>query len=108
MQSDTTAASLTNVFFHLASDRALCEKLQAELDTLSDLSHDRLREIKLLDAVINETLRLHPPVPSGTQRMSPPGGMTIGQRYIPGDVMLCIPPHALFRGKGDSSPDHGL
>lgn len=99
MQSDTTAATLTNIFFHLVSDQASYEKLQAELDALSDLSHDKLRDIKLLDAAINETLRLHPAVPSGTQRLSPPEGMTIGGRYIPGDVMLCIPSHALFRGK---------
>ncbi|OKP14021.1 Tryprostatin B 6-hydroxylase [Penicillium subrubescens] len=95
--SDTTAATLTNIFFHLVSDQALFKKLQAELDALPDLSHDKLREIKLLDAVINETLRLHPAVPSGTQRLSPPEGMTISGRYIPGNVMLCIPPHALFR-----------
>lgn len=104
MQSDTTAATLTNIFFHLVSDRPLYEKLQAELDALSDLSHDKLRDIKLLDAVINETLRLHPAVPSGTQRLSPPEGMTLGGRHIPGDVILCIPSHALFRGKSHLWP----
>lgn len=96
--SDTTAATLTSMFFHLASDRTLCEKLQAELDALPDLSYDSLRGAKLLEAVINETLRLHPAVPSGTQRKSPPEGMTIGNTYIPGDVFLCVPLHTLFRG----------
>ncbi|KAF3386264.1 hypothetical protein F1880_001608 [Penicillium rolfsii] len=107
--SDTTAATLTNIFFHIVSDQALYKKLQDELDALSDLSHDKLREIKLLDAVINETLRLHPAVPSGTQRLSPPEGMTISGKYVPGDVMLCIPSHALFRdGRVFARPDEFL
>lgn len=99
IHSDTTAATLTNIFFHLSADLTLYKKLQTELDALPDLSHDKLTGVKLLDAVINETLRLHPAVPSGTQRLSPPGGMTIGNTYIPGDVMVCIPSHTLFRGK---------
>ncbi|KAF5863921.1 hypothetical protein ETB97_009028 [Aspergillus alliaceus] len=95
--SDTTAATLTNVMFHLAADRKLYRALQAELDALPDLAYEKLQGVRLLDAVINETLRLHPAVPSGTQRMTPPEGMTIGNTYIPGDVMVCIPLHTLFR-----------
>ncbi|OQE44781.1 hypothetical protein PENCOP_c002G03928 [Penicillium coprophilum] len=95
--SDTTAAALTSLFFHLVSDRTLYKALQTELDALPSLSYDNLRSVKLLDGVINETLRLHPPVPSGTQRSTPPEGITIGNTYIPGDVRVCIPQHTLFR-----------
>lgn len=99
IQSDTTAATLTNIFFHLASDRTLYKALQTKLDALSSLSHDKLTGVKLLDAIINETLRLHPAVPSGTQRLTPPEGITIGNTYIPGNLMVCIPQHTLFRGE---------
>ncbi|OQE04404.1 hypothetical protein PENVUL_c033G10168 [Penicillium vulpinum] len=95
--SDTTAATLTNLFFHLASDRTLYKTLQTELDSLPSLSHDKLVGVKLLDAVINETLRLHPAVPSGMQRLTPPEGITIGSTYVPGNVMVCTPLHTLFR-----------
>ncbi|CAI7641908.1 unnamed protein product [Penicillium pancosmium] len=95
--SDTTAATLTNMFFHIASEPSLQTELQAELDALPDLSQDKMAGVKLLEAVINETLRLHPAVPSGTQRMTPPEGISIGDRYIPGDIMVCIPPHTMFR-----------
>ncbi|KAL3442746.1 cytochrome P450 monooxygenase [Aspergillus insuetus] len=95
--SDTTAATLTNLFFHLATDPVWQTKLQAELDALPDLSQEQLTKPKLLDALINETLRLHPAVPSGTQRTTPPEGLQIGDRYIPGDVMVCVPTHTLFR-----------
>lgn len=73
-------------------------ELQKELDVLSNLSQDKLVGLKVLEALINETLRLHPPVPSGTQRMTPSEGITIGDQYIPGDVMVCIPSHTIFRG----------
>ncbi|KAE8405503.1 cytochrome P450 [Aspergillus pseudonomiae] len=95
--SDTTAATLTNLFFHLAADHTWQTKLQTELDALPDLTQEKLTGAKTLDALINETLRLHPAVPSGTQRITPPEGLQIGDRYIPGDVMVCIPTHTLFR-----------
>ncbi|RAQ58915.1 cytochrome P450 oxidoreductase [Aspergillus flavus] len=95
--SDTTAATLTNLFFHLAADHTWQAKLQEELDALPDLTQEKVTGVKLLDALINETLRLHPAVPSGTQRLTPPEGLQIGDKYIPGDVMVCIPTHTLFR-----------
>ncbi|KAJ5772307.1 hypothetical protein N7520_002836 [Penicillium odoratum] len=95
--SDTTAASLTNVFFELAKDQSLQKALQAELDALPDLSTDQLTGLKFLDAIINETIRLHAVVPSGLQRVTPRGGLQIGDTYIPGDVMVAIPMHTLFR-----------
>ncbi|KAH8690164.1 putative cytochrome P450 oxidoreductase [Talaromyces proteolyticus] len=95
--SDTTAAIMTSLFFQLATDPQWQTKIQQELNTLSELTNDQLLGIKLLDALIYETLRLHPAVPSGTQRMTPPEGITIGDQYIPGDVMVCIPSHTMFR-----------
>lgn len=47
---------------------------------------------------MNETLRLHPAVPSGTQRLTPKEGLTVGDRYVPGDVMVCVPSYTVFRG----------
>ncbi|OGM40935.1 putative cytochrome P450 oxidoreductase [Aspergillus bombycis] len=95
--SDTTSATMTNMFFHLAKDHALYKTLQAELDALKDLTQESLKGVKLLEAVINETLRLHPAVPSGLQRLTPPEGLQINDTYIPGDVTVCIPMHTLFR-----------
>ncbi|KAL3462033.1 cytochrome P450 monooxygenase [Aspergillus heterothallicus] len=107
--SDTTAAVLTSVFYHLAADPILCKKLQNELDNLSEQSHDKLASASLLNAVINETLRLHPAVPSGTQRQTPPEGISIGSTHIPGDVMVCVPIHTVFRDERNfARPDEFL
>lgn len=96
---------MINMFFHFAKDQALYKTLQAELDALKDLTQESLKKVKLLEAVINETLRLHPAVPSGLQRLTPPEGLQINDTYIPGDVTVCIPMHALFRGEWISSTE---
>ncbi|KAI8952903.1 putative cytochrome P450 oxidoreductase [Xylaria longipes] len=95
--SDSTAATLTHIFFELAHHSDLVRVLQREFDALPDLTHDNLQTIDLLDAVINETLRLHPPVPSGTQRVTPPEGLRIGDRLIPGDVIVQVPSYTVLR-----------
>lgn len=53
--------------------------------------------VPLLDAVINETMRLHPPVPSGTQRVTPPEGLWIKDRFIPGNTIVQVPSYTVFR-----------
>ncbi|KAJ5100598.1 cytochrome P450 [Penicillium angulare] len=95
--SDTAAATLSNIFFQIAKDPALQDSLRAELNEHSDLTAEQLAGLKLLNATINETIRLHPVVPSGMQRMTPPEGLQIGNTYIPGDVMVAMPMHTLFR-----------
>ena len=76
----------------------MVRQLQKELDAVNDFSYEKLAGVKTLNAVIDETLRMHPPVPSGAQRVTPKDGMSIGDTYIPGDVLVQVPWHNAFRG----------
>lgn len=96
--SDSVAATITHLFFQLSQDPDLVRLLQNEFDALPDLTHDNLQTVELLDAVIYETLRLHPAVPSGTQRVTPPDGLRIGNKHIPGNVIVQVPSYTVFRG----------
>lgn len=99
ISSDTTSTTLSHLWFHLGSNKALVRKLQNEIDALQELNDDTISKIDLLDAAIHETLRLHPVVPSGLQRLTPPEGMTIGETYIPGNTIVQVPLYTLFRGQ---------
>lgn len=111
--SDTTAASLTCLFYQLALYPDCAKKLQQEVDELfaaeaGEVTVGALTKLQYLDAVINETLRLHPPVPSGVQRMTPPEGLRIGDTFVPGNTIVQVPSHTMFRGGCSSSYRNSL
>ncbi|KAJ1302922.1 hypothetical protein OPQ81_003220 [Rhizoctonia solani] len=64
---DTTAATLTFAVYMLAENPAIMAKLRGEvlgrLGTSNYPTSDDFKEMKYLRAVLNETLRLFPPVP---------------------------------------------
>jgi tryprostatin B 6-hydroxylase len=97
--SDTTAATLTFLFYHLAKDPSQVEKLRAELEPLLDgksrLNSKDVSKAQHLNGVIQETLRLHPAIPSGFPRLTPPGGVTISGTYIPGGTTVVLPVYAM-------------
>ena len=96
--SDTTAATLSYVFYHLAKDPSQLEKLRGELKG-NDLSVQSVRDLNHLNGVINEALRLHPPVPSGVLRLTSDEGLHVGDHYIPPNVTVGIPTWVLSRCK---------
>ncbi|KAK4550276.1 hypothetical protein LTR36_003243 [Oleoguttula mirabilis] len=99
---DTIAATLTCLFFQLAEAPECLATLQQEIDDAFNKSDNAdsadLWKLPYLDAVINETLRLHPPVPSGVQRMTPTEGFQIGDTFIPGDCIVQVPTYTMHRG----------
>ncbi|KAK2778748.1 hypothetical protein FQN52_005483 [Onygenales sp. PD_12] len=95
--SDTTAAALTYVFYHLARDPTHVDIIRKELQQVSGLSNNDLKDLPHLSGVINEALRLHPAVPSGLQRQTPAEGLQVGDHFIPGSVNVLIPAAVIGR-----------
>ncbi|KAH8810085.1 cytochrome P450 [Flagelloscypha sp. PMI_526] len=100
--SDTTSSLLTNMLCYLLRNPHYMEELTSRLDTLfpdgdTDWSPDKVKTIPLLDDIMNETLRLAPGVPGGLPRLTPPEGLTIDGVYIPGDVVVSVPPWTIQR-----------
>lgn len=71
------------------------------LFTKSDeaITHISLSQIPFLDAVLNEAMRLHSSITTGGSRVTPREGLQIEDLFIPGNVNVFIPPHALHLGK---------
>ena len=108
--SETVSAALIFIFHYLARDPAQVEKLRLELDTLEKkFDNKTLQALPFLNAVIHETLRLHPPVPSGLLRETPPEGIVVAGRYIPGTTTVVAPNHTISRRKQQPlSANHAL
>ncbi|KAL4793042.1 benzoate 4-monooxygenase cytochrome P450 [Aspergillus venezuelensis] len=100
--SDTTSSALTNAIFELLNHPDQIEKLRAECEqqinnSMSDIAPEDLASLPHLNAVINETLRLHPPVISGVQRQVTSTGLQVAEKFIPSDTIIQIPFYTVFR-----------
>lgn len=96
--SDTTRTSLTLGMLNLAEHPDVYKRLQAEIDAILEvnaLSVSAVDKAPLLNAVVNETLRLLPPITSGVKRESP--GAMICDRFIPAGVAVRTPNYTLSR-----------
>ncbi|CAK7231404.1 hypothetical protein SBRCBS47491_007919 [Sporothrix bragantina] len=101
--SDTTAATLTCLFYELACHADATARLRIEIDNYfantpeSSQNHLALSKLEYLQACIDEALRLHPAVPGGVQRLTSPQGLQIGDHHIPGNTIVQIPMHTINR-----------
>lgn len=101
--SDTTSATLTNMFYYLAKDQELQQRLRSELFEKvkegDEITNQKLQDAEVLNGCIYETLRLNPPVPSGLSRQTPKEGIMIGDTFIPGFTSIQIPSYVVGHGK---------
>ncbi|KAJ5648973.1 uncharacterized protein N7484_002696 [Penicillium longicatenatum] len=102
--SDTTGTTLAHALYYLTKNVSAYKTLQKELDNVfgitaksSHFSNEKLRGLPYLEAVINETLRLKPAVPSGQPRVTPPEGLQIDEVWIPGETIVVLSQYVLQR-----------
>lgn len=100
--ADTNAITISNVCYLLCNEPEYQVKLYQELKDLpaspEGLIDDELLVGKTyLLGIINEALRLYPPVPTGLQRLTPPEGATIAGHFVPGGMVVTTPTYSLHR-----------
>ncbi|EEU38516.1 uncharacterized protein NECHADRAFT_55247 [Fusarium vanettenii 77-13-4] len=91
--SDTTAVTLSSTLYFLFRNPDKLDKLRQEIDTktaegsISDpVTFREAQDMSYLQAVIKETLRLHPAVGTMLPRVVPRGGMELSGYYFPEGV----------------------
>lgn len=104
--SDTASATLSNLFYYIARDAKLQDRLRTEIRDAVGVDpvafpHLKIIDLPLLNGCINETLRLNPPVPSGVYKTTPPEGITIGDTYVPGGTITQFPNYVLARDEAN-------
>lgn len=89
--SGTTATFLASVTFHLLKNRPYLDELTREVrsafQTAGEINGDRCSELKYLNAVIEEGLRIWPPLSFGQLRESP-GAVVSDVYFATGNCLL--------------------
>lgn len=92
--SETTATALSGATFYLLKNpsclaKAIDEVRQAFVSA-SDITFDTVAtRLPYLNACLEETLRIHPPAPTGLSRRTGPEGDIINERFVPANVSPC-------------------
>ena len=101
--SESTQASLTYTLYELVRHPEQISRLRQEIAShVSDegnILYQDIRQLKHLNGVISETMRLHPPIGTGLQRVTPSEGTIIGDMYIPGNITISCPQYVIGRSK---------
>ncbi|EGD99847.1 cytochrome P450 monooxygenase [Trichophyton tonsurans CBS 112818] len=98
--SDTTSTALSGAIFYLLHNPKCLEKTKTEIrSTFSAVEEIRggskLNSLTYLRAVIDETLRLSPSVPSNLMVEVSPGGITVDGNYIAEGTTLGVSSYVL-------------
>lgn len=104
--TDTIAVVMSYVFYHLARERGYQERLYGEVSAVrgrtqpGEFANSDLAGIELLDAVINEVLRLYNPVCNNASRITPPEGIVLDDgTWIPGGCSVRVPGYCMHRSE---------
>jgi cytochrome P450 len=92
--SETSGTVLSALTYFLCRTPRVYEKLKHEVRSRYNSSSEITSvtaTFPYLTAVINESLRMYPPVPFGAPRIVPKGGETVDGKFVPEGVSLSIP-----------------
>lgn len=92
--SETSGTVLSALTYFLCRTPRAYEKLKHEVRSRYKSSSEITSvtaTFPYLTAVINEALRMYPPVPFGAPRIVPKGGETVDGKFVPEGVSLSIP-----------------
>jgi cytochrome P450 len=102
---DTIGVVLAYTFYQLAKHQEYQARLADEVGTVfgktipGELASGDLAKLELLEAVINETMRLDNPVANNAGRTTPPEGIVVDGVWIPGGVAVRVPGYAMHKSR---------
>ncbi|KAJ5780592.1 Cytochrome P450 [Penicillium paradoxum] len=93
--SETTATLLSGVTYYILTVPGVMDKLKAEIrgafTSEDQITWSAVNQLKYTLAVLNEGLRMYPPVPYGFPRMVEGEGDYICGRWVPGGTAVGVP-----------------
>ncbi|TGO09964.1 hypothetical protein BTUL_0149g00430 [Botrytis tulipae] len=96
--TDTTANSLTFLIYNILKYPDLQRQIEDEVDTLGDDFESKdVEGLPLLNAVIDEGLRLWGAAPGSLPREVPHGGVELDGYFLPGSMTVCTQSYTIHR-----------
>ncbi|KAK5459698.1 hypothetical protein LTS15_003827 [Exophiala xenobiotica] len=99
--SETTSTFLTGVTWNLLQNPSKYNKLVEEIRSTfkysDEINISNTAGMEYLNAVINEGLRVYPPVPSNMPRIVPKEGAVVCDKWLPGGTSVCVAPYPMMR-----------
>ncbi|KAI5369151.1 putative cytochrome P450 [Septoria linicola] len=106
--TETTATALSGVTYHLLRNPEYLQKLTQEIrgshSRSEDITMESLQPLKYLHAVLQEGLRMYPPVPSMLPRRVPKGGAIVCDEFLPKGTSIGVHHLSTYRSE-DSFKD---
>lgn len=108
--ADTVASALCGAIFLLATHPQCLAEAASEVRSAfaspRDMDIKNTKTLSYLQAVVNEALRMYPPVPGALLRVSPPGGTFLLGQFVTGGVSnllgCTLPKPILINRRGDN------
>lgn len=92
--SETTAALLSGCTYHLLRTpkvyRRLVDEIRSSFKAASNIQLSSIATLPYLNAVLEESMRIYPPVPAMLPRLVPEGGAMINGQYVPEGVSFFL------------------
>lgn len=90
--SETTASLLSGFTFYTASNpeiwKKLVEEVRGAFGKYDEIDFMGVSQLKYLNAALEESLRVYPPVPATIPRIVPKGGAMIDGKFVPEGVIM--------------------
>lgn len=71
------------------------KEIRSTFKSTEDITIHSVHQLEYMAAVLEETMRLYPPVPQQGVRISPPGGGTVLGKFVPEGVSTAYAPNYL-------------
>ncbi|KAF5023522.1 hypothetical protein F66182_4389 [Fusarium sp. NRRL 66182] len=99
--SETTATLLSGATFHLLTNptkyKMLVDEIRSTFQSMEEITMDRVNQLPYLIAVLNEALRMYPPLPSHLPRITPPQGEFVNGYWLPAKTTVSFSHWSAYR-----------
>lgn len=98
--SETVATALSGMLYYLLEEPSclarLTDEIRSSFKSEKEININSAAPLRYLNAVLEESMRLYPPVPAALPRMVPEPGQIICDRFVPAGVSVGLPHYSCY------------